>query len=266
MKKCYVVLFIVLLTMPILTFASQMPSGDEIAHNINARDEGLSVSRAVVMELTNKRGKQRIRKTRGFRKYFGDEKRTVIYYLTPRNVKDTAFMTYDYADANRDDDQWLYLPAMRKVRRISASDRGDYFMGTDFTYEDIKQETKVSMEDYRRQTIGKTIIDGHRTFIVESIPIDKTTAKELGYSKVKQWVDAKIWMTRKAKFIGLRNKPLKTIYTKEIKQVQGIWTAHLLEVENHRTGHRTKFSFSEIDYQTSISDDLFTERALRRGL
>lgn len=247
-------------------FAADLPSGDEIAHNINARDEGLSVSRNVVMEMTNKRGKQRIRETRGFRKYFGDEKRTAIYYLSPKNVKDTAFMTYDYADASRDDDQWLYLPAMRKVRRISASDRGDYFLGTDFTYEDIKQETRVSIEDYSRQTIGEAIIDGHRTIIVESTPVNKIIAKELGYNKVKQWVDAKIWMVRKAEFTSLRNKPLKTIYTKEIKQVQGIWTAHLLEVENHKTGHTTKFSFSEVDYQTPISDDLFTERALRRGL
>ncbi len=247
-------------------FAAVLPSGDEIAHNINARDEGLSVSRTVLMEMTDKRGKQRIRKTRGFRKYFGDEKRTAIYYLTPKNIKDTAFMTYDYADASVDDDQWLYLPAMRKVRRISASDRGDYFLGTDFTYEEIKQETRVSIEDYSRKTIGKEIIDGHSTFIAESIPVDKKTAKELGHSKVTQWIDAEIWMIRKAEFDSLRGKPLKTIYTREIKQVQEIWTAHLLEVKNHKTGHTTKFIFSEVDYQTPISDDLFTERALRRGL
>jgi len=266
MKIRYAILLAISLTVPVLTYASQIPSGDEIAHNINARDEGLSVSRTVLMEMIDKRGKQRVRKTRGFRKYFGDDKRTVIYYLTPKNVKDTAFMTYDYADASIDDDQWLYLPAMRKVRRISASDRGDYFLGTDFTYEDIKNETKVSIEDYTRKTIGEAVVDGHRTFIIESVPVDKATAKELGYSKVKQWVDAKIWMARKAEFTSLRNKPLKTIYTKEIKQVQGIWTAHLLEVKNHKTKHNTRFIFSDIDYQEEIRDDLFTERALRRGL
>ncbi|MCF6324030.1 MAG: outer membrane lipoprotein-sorting protein [Gammaproteobacteria bacterium] len=266
MKKIDITATLTLILIMPMTFAATLPSGDEIANNINARDEGVSVSRMVVMEMTDKRGKQRIRKTRGFRKYFGDEKRTVIYYLTPKNVKDTAFMTYDYADASIDDDQWLYLPAMRKVRRISASDRGDYFLGTDFTYEEIKNETRVSIEDYTRKTIGEAIIDGHRTFIIESTPVDKATAKELGYSKVKQWIDAKIWMARKTEFTSLRNKRLKTTYTREIKQVQGIWTAHLLTVENHKTGHSTKFSFSEVDYQTPISDDLFTARAMRRGL
>jgi len=264
MKTLHITVIALAMVAPSL-FAAELPSGDEVANNINARDEGVSVVRTLTMEMTDKRGKQRIRVTRGFRKYFGDEKRTAIYYLSPKNVKDTAFMTYDYADESMDDDQWLYLPAMRKVRRISASDRGDYFLGTDFTYEDIKKESKVSIADYTRKTIGEAVIDGHRTFIVESTPIDKSTAKELGYSKVKQWVDAKIWIVRKAEFTNLRNKPLKTIYTTEIKQVQGIWTAHLLKVENHKTRHTTKFIFSDVDYQTKISDDLFTERALRRG-
>ncbi|VAW89601.1 hypothetical protein MNBD_GAMMA17-399 [hydrothermal vent metagenome] len=265
MKRSLLPLLVASVALPAVTFA-QLPSGDEIANHINARDEGQSVTRTLIMEMTDKRGKQRIRKTRGFRKYYGDEKRTVIYYRSPKNVKDTAFMIYDYADSTIDDDQWLYLPAMRKVRRISASDRGDYFLGTDFTYEDIKQESKVSIEDYTRKTIGEEMIDGHQTFIVESTPIDKATAKELGYNKVKQWVDAEIWIVRKAEFTGLRNRPLKTIYTKAIKQVQGIWSAHLIEAENHKTRHTTKFIFSDIDYQTEISDDLFTERALRRGL
>jgi hypothetical protein len=96
------------------------PEGIEIAKRINARDEGEAVSRKLTMEMVDRRGKKRVRETRGYRKYFGTEKRTVIFYLQPKNVKGIGFMTYDYPDANRDDDQWLYLPAMRKVRRISA--------------------------------------------------------------------------------------------------------------------------------------------------
>jgi len=266
MKQLSIISALLLTLATPLAFAANLPSGDEIAKRINARDEGISVSRNLVMELTNKRGKTRVRETRGFRKYFGTEKRTVIHYLSPKNVKDTAFLTYDYAELKRDDDQWLYLPAMRKVRRISASDRGDYFLGTDFTYEDIKKETKVSIEDYTHQTIGEETIDGHRCYVVTSTPVNEETAKELGYGKVTQWVDAEIWMVRKAEFHDPRGKRLKTIHTKEIRQVQGIWTAHLLEVSQHKTRHNTRFSFSEVDYQTEISDDLFTEHALRRGL
>jgi len=245
---------------------NSLPSGDEIARRINARDEGQTVSRTLTMELIDRRGKRRTRETRSFRKYYGDEKRTVIFYRSPRNIKDTAFLTYDYPDPARDDDQWLYLPALRKVRRISASDRGDYFLGTDFTYEDIKKETKVSMEDYTRQTIGEEIIDGHRCYIVEATPVNEKVAKELGYGRVQRWVDADIWMVRKSEFWDVRGNKLKTIHIRDIRRVQGIWTGHQLEARNHKTGHQTIFTFSNVDYQGKVTDDIFTERALRRGI
>ena len=241
-------------------------SGDEIAKKINERDEGNSVSRDLLMELIDKSGKKRVRNTVGFRKYYGEEKRTVIFYKSPKNIKDTAFLTYDYPEVSKDDDQWLYLPALRKVRRISASDRGDYFLGTDFTYEDIKLETRVSIDDYNRKTVGIEIIDGKECYIVESVPVSEKVAKELGYGKIRSWIDNSIWITRKAEFFDIRQNPLKTTYVKDIKQVQGIWTPHKMTVENHKTGHKTVFTFSNIDYKSKVRDDLFTERALKRGI
>ena len=252
--------------LPTLLTAVELPDGDEIARRINARDEGVAVARNLTMQMTDRRGKTRTRETRGFRKYYGDDKRTVIFYLQPKNVKDTAFLTWDYADPDRDDDQWLYLPAMRKVRRISASDRGDYFLGTDLTYEDIKLETRVSMADYTRVTTGEDVVDGHHCYLVEATPVDQATAKELGYGKVEQCVDDKIWMVRRARFWDTRGNPLKTAYFRDIRQVQGIWTQHRIEVENHKTGHKTLFLFSDVDYRHGVSDELFTREALRRGL
>lgn len=266
MRKITAILVLCCLVLSPLASANTLPSGNEIAQRINARDEGLAVSRNVLMEMTDKRGKTRKRETRGFRKYYGKEKRTVIFYLSPKNVKDTAFLTYDYPDAKRDDDQWLYIPAARKVRRISASDRGDYFLGTDFTFEDIKLESKVSIEDYQRTSLREETLDGIKTYVVEAVPVSKEVAKELGYGRVIQWVDPGIWMTRKAEFYDTRGKLLKTTYTKNIKKVQGIWTSHLLEVDNHKTKHKTRFTFSDVTYDDSISDAFFTERSLRRGL
>ncbi|HHJ39112.1 MAG: hypothetical protein AXA67_11270 [Methylothermaceae bacteria B42] len=244
---------------------TELPSGDEIARRINERDEGIAVSRTVTMEMTEASGKTRIRETQGFRKYYGEEKRTVIFYLSPRSIRDTAFLTYDYADPERDDDQWLYLPALRKVRRISASDRGDYFLGTDFTYEDIKLETRVSLKDYQRKTVGEDQVDGAHCLRLESLPVSREIAEELGYSKVLQCVDDQIWMVRRAKMWDLKNQPLKTIHFRDIRQVQGIWTPHLIEVVNHKTGHQTRFRFANVDYQTGVEDQIFTQNTLKRG-
>lgn len=244
----------------------ELLSGDEIARRINARDDGISVVRDMTMELLDKRGKKRTRKTRSFRKYFETEKRIAIFFQKPRNVRDTAFLTFDYLDDGEEDAQWLYLPALRRVRRISGSDRGDYFMGTDFTYDDIRQDTKVSESDYQRTTLGLGEVDGRPCYIVEGIPSSEDVAEQLGYSRTLSCVDTEIFMVLKSEIWDLQGKALKTIYTRDIRQVQGIWTAHLLEAENHKTGHRTTFVISEVDYQSDLSDDIFTRSALKRGL
>src|SRR5690606_14175570 len=106
------------------------------------------------MVLTDRSGAQRIRDTRVFREEFEDDKRTAIFFTGPKRLQGTGFLTWDYDDPARADDQWLYLPAARRVRRISASDRGDYFLGTDFTYEDVKKQTKLALEDYDFKALG----------------------------------------------------------------------------------------------------------------
>ncbi|MEH6472758.1 MAG: outer membrane lipoprotein-sorting protein, partial [Halopseudomonas sp.] len=154
-----------------------LPSATYVVANINAVDEGEHVIRKLDMTLTDKRGKVRQRDTVAYRKYFGDEKRSVLFYQQPSNVKGTGFLTYDYADNAKDDDQWLYLPALRKVRRISASDRGDYFLGTDLTYEDMKLEGKLQPADWAYRVLTEVTRDGAALLQVEGVPHTKAIAK-----------------------------------------------------------------------------------------
>lgn len=245
--------------------AADLPSGDDIVAQLNARDDGQQVTRVLTMELIDRRGKSRVRETQAYRSYIGDEKRTVLFYRSPTNVKGTGFLTYDYADADTDDDQWLYLPALRKVRRISSSDRGDYFLGTDFSYEDIKKETKVAVEDYTFTTIATEQVDGHLTYVVEGTPVDSDTAEELGYGRVLWRVDPDIWMSRKTDMWDVNGNPLKTLHNEVIENVQGIWTALTLTAVNHKTGHSSIFTFSDVDYESPIDERMFEQAALRRG-
>jgi len=242
-----------------------LPSGDEIARRINARDEGRQVSRTLVMELVDRRGEVRTREVRSFRKYFGEEKRSILFYRTPKNLKDTAFLTWDYPEATRDDDQWLYLPALRKSRRISGADRGGAFLGTDFSYEDVKKETRVGIDDYTRTTLRREAVDGHPCFVVEHVPVSEDIAGELGYGRVLTWVDAELWIVRKAEYWDEAGAPLKTVLVSPIEAIDGIWTPRRLEALNHKTGHRSVFRFEEVDYGAELPDDLFTEAALQRG-
>ena len=254
------------LLFPAVSNGQPLPSGISIADKTHARNEGISMSRTLIMELKDKRGKVRVRETTSLRKYIGNEKRLVIFYQTPKSVMGTAFLTYDYPDPSIDDDQWLYMPALRKTRRISAANRGDYFLGTDLTYEDIKLETRISRDDYNYKTVGKETIDGQETYILEGTPKTKKIAKELGYSKVKLWVDAKIWMLRKAESWDVAGNHLKTTEIRDIRQVQDIWTYHQIFVKNHKTNHETIFRISDIDYKTVLNDDVFTKETLVNGL
>ncbi len=242
-----------------------LPSGDEIIAQVNSRDDGQQVTRKLTMELIDRRGKSRVRETMGYRRYYGDEKRTVPFYLSPTNVKGTGFLTYDYPQADTDDDQWLYLPALRKVRRISASDRGDYFLGTDFSYEDIKKESRIATEDYTFTTLGTEEVDGHLTYLVEGVPVGTETAEELGYGRVQWRIDPEIWMSRKTEMWDVNGNPLKTVRNENIENVQGIWTSLRLSAVNHKTGHSTIFTFSDVDYHAPVADSMFEQRALRRG-
>lgn len=251
---------------PTSSKSQNLPTGLGIADKTYAKDDGISMSRNLTMELKDKRGKVRVRETTSLRKYFGEEKRSAIFYITPKSVMGTAFLTFDYPDASVDDDQWLYMPALRKTRRISAANRGDYFLGTDLTYEDIKLETRISREDYKYKTIGVENIDGHESYIVEGTPKNEKVAKELGYSKVKYWVDSKLWMLRRADSWDIAGNHLKTVIISDIREVQGIWTYHEINVKNHKTNHETIFRISDIDYKTEINDDTFTKEALVNGL
>lgn len=248
------------------TLGAELPNGRTLVEAVNALDEGEQVTRKLHMRMIDRRGKERERDTVSFRKYFGEDKKTVIFYKSPSNVKDTAFMTFDYKDESVDDDQWLYLPAMRKVRRISASDRGDYFLGTDFTYEDIKKEGKIAIEEYTFTTVGEEVLDGIKTYKVEAVTVDEDTAKELGYRKAVIWIDPDINLIRKSLYFDLNGNELKTLMTKDVRQIDGIWTRHVLDVQNHKTGHRTIFTFSKVDYKSPVDDYRFNKQSLVRGL
>jgi hypothetical protein len=250
--------------------AASSKEGIAIVNKVNKVDDGLQVTRKLTMTMVDKRGKKRIRETQAYRKHYQAEKRTVLFYKKPSNVKGTAFLTFDYKDILKDDDQWLYLPAMRKVRRISSSDRGDYFLGTDFTYEDIMLEGKLALTDYdfsvlRNEKINLSSGESFDTVVLQGIPKNKLIGKDLGYARTLIWVDTKEWVVVKADYWDLKNKPLKSLVMTDIRFIDNIITRHVLSIQNHKTGHQTIFTFSDVDYISTVKDSLFTKRALKRG-
>ena len=125
---------------------------------------------------------------------------------------------------------------------------------------------RVSIDDYQRKTLAESEVDGFHCLLLESVPISNKIAAELGYSKVEQCVDDEIWMVCQSKMWDVQGRLLKTIHAKDIRLVEGIWTQHELEVTNHKMGHHKQFGFSDVHYNQGVSDKLFTQNAMKRGL
>ena len=130
-------------------------TAEEIAKKVESRDDGDNSISTMTMISTDKHNKERVRSMKSYSKNKGEDSQSVIFFLKPSDVKNTSFLTYDYDDDKRDDDQWLYLPALNKTKRIPASDKDSSFMGSDFSYSDM---TEPNLDDYNFKVLKESYI------------------------------------------------------------------------------------------------------------
>jgi len=217
----------------------------------------------LIMKLINKKGKERLRKITRLAKTdaVGNEK-SLIRFLSPADVKGTGLLTIE--NTGRDDDQWLYLPALRKVRRISASNRSDSFMGSDFTYEDLGPE---KLEDYDYSLIKTEVVDEVECFLIAAVPNNAKEKKASGYSKRHLWIRQDNFVVIRTDFYDKKGELAKTFTASDIRLIAGTgkWRAHRMEMKNLKTGHRTVLLFENFAINQGVKDDLFTRRYLKRG-
>lgn len=240
---------------------AQELTGREIAEQVAARPEGQAVSRTIRMTLTDRKGRVRERQAIVLKFQQADGDATRISYLAPKSVRGVTFLSLDSGGRN---DRWLYLPATRKVRRIPASDRGDYFLGTDFTYEDVQSDLKFEVDDYRFAFEARVRQDDQTLYHISGEPVSTGIARQLGYGGFEAWVNSRTWMPQEIRFRDLKGEELKTIYVQQVRPVESIWTAHYVEAVNHRTGHRTLFEYESVTYPETLSADYFDSARLGR--
>jgi outer membrane lipoprotein-sorting protein len=237
------------------------PTGLEIMTHVDERDDGDDQKSRALFELINKRGQTRERNTiRFWKDYDGKDDfdaKMMTFFESPPDVEGTGFLSWSYEDVDKDDDQWLYLPALRRVRRIAASDKGDSFMGTDFTYDDMG-ERKV--EEDTHTLLGTENLDATPCYKVESKPKEE----DYIYSRKITWVDAKEWIPIRVDYYDRKGNLLKTLTT-EWQQIDGIWTWDKATMKNHQTGHQTVIDVEDVELNTGLSDDDLTTRMLERG-
>lgn len=210
--------------------------------------------------LTNSAGQQRVRKTIGYTKLKpgGTERMRMTRFVSPPDVKGTASLLVE--EAEQDDNIWIYLPALKKVRRLVASNKRDSFLGTDFSYADVIGHP---VKDWSFKLVREEALNGQTCYVVEGKPRSDEVKAETGYSKRVEWIGKDNAVTLKSEFWDEAGQPLKTAQFKEVRQVHAAtdkWQPMLLEVLNTQTGHRTTIQFSNFAVNQQIKDELFTPR------
>ncbi len=237
----------------------------DIAQRVHDRDDGKSLVEDMTMVLIDKNGHKRVRQLKTFSKDFGEDTHKILFFKSPADVKDTAFLTYDYEDNSKDDDQWLYLPALKKVKRIPTSDKSSSFMGSDFSYYDM---TDRDVDDFDYKILKHVKVRGHDTTMIESTPKTEAVVDESGYTKTIGLIREDIDMVVRS--IGfLKNGKRKYFDVTKMHKQDGIWVIDEMTMttkKGKQTLHKTILDFSNIKVNQPLKDDLFTTRRLQKGL
>lgn len=252
MLKLRLIVLCIFVILPVLT--AKEITGREIMKKVDNRYTGDDQVGDMTMTLIKSSGRKRVRKVRVWQKDYGENNKSLMRFLLPADVRGTGFLVWEHKE--KDDDQWLYLPALKKVRRISTREKEKSFMGTDFSYEDLGSH---NLDDYNYTLLGSEIYDGEGCYVVESVP---KPGKEKSYDKTTSWIRKDIFLAIKIDFYDKKGNFLKSLHTADIEKIDGIWTIRRMEMENAEKKHRTILEFTNVRYNTGLKDNIFTERNL----
>ncbi|MDP2166990.1 MAG: outer membrane lipoprotein-sorting protein [Thermodesulfovibrionales bacterium] len=212
----------------------------------------------IMMKLISKGGQERIRELTMLRKNYGEpggDQKYFIYFFQPADVRDMTFMVYKYP--KKDDDRWLFVPALNMVKRIAAQDKRSSFVGSDFTYEDVSGR---DIEDDGHEVIKEEKIGDKDCYALKSTP----KAADVDYGYKLSWIDKAGFLPLKEEYYDRRGELYKVFSADEIKEVKGFPTITKRSMKNLQSGHRTETTFTKTDYNIGIEDSLFSERFLKQ--
>ncbi|MBI4515683.1 MAG: outer membrane lipoprotein-sorting protein [Deltaproteobacteria bacterium] len=217
----------------------------------------------LTLRITDRRGNERVRDLVIYmKKYPEDASRSIVFFDSPPEIKGTGFL--QWANAHKPDEQWLYLPELKRVRQIAAGSKRESFVGTDFSYEDlaiISQITDWSEADASTALLRQEEIDGAAAAALEFTP----TGKDLGYARVRIWLRLADLVILKFEFDDKKGGVAKVLTASDIRPVGSIPTAFRFLMQNVQSGSHTTAEFNTITYDNGLADDVFTQRMLERG-
>lgn len=210
----------------------------------------------MTMTLVNANGQKSVRqmKMKTLEKEGGDK--SLMEFIAPADVKGTKFLSYAHVD--KDDDQWLYLPALKRVKRISSRNKSGSFMGSEFSYEDLNA---FDMDKYSYEGEAQEVeLKGKKFYKTWRVPKDKNS----GYTKQESLVDASTFLAQETKYYDRKKELLKVATFSGYKKIDGVWRIGQIEMKNLQNDKATVLAWSNETIKTGLSDKDFNKRVLKR--
>jgi hypothetical protein len=216
------------------------------------------------MTIIDNRGRERVRKIATVSKLYdnGETEKRLIRFFSPADVKGTGLLTFDYE--NRDDDMWLFMPALRKTRRIVSTEKAKNFMGSEFTYADM---TPPILDNFTYEILGEEEVTGTTCWKIEMTPVDDDVADENGFSKRISFIAKQDFVIRKAIYYNLDgefHKELAVENVKEIDTQNHKYRPMRMVMTNQQNGRKSVLDVDEIQFNPEVKDEFFTTRYLER--
>lgn len=242
-----------------LSAQSPEAKGLDIAKAADQYDQGFNSSQTkLTMILTNKQGQESTRyMSNKTLEQIEDGDKSLIVFDSPRDVKGTATLTFTHKEGS--DDQWLYLPAVKRVKRISSDNKSGPFMGSEFAYEDLSSQ---EVEKYTYKFLKEETINGVATYVIERDPVDPKS----GYARQVVWYNQENYRLEKMDFYDRKNTLLKTLeYSGYKVYKEKYWRAGQMDMVNHQTGKKTRLLFEDYVFDLGFTDNDFSQNSLRRA-
>jgi outer membrane lipoprotein-sorting protein len=257
MKKFKLIIVATLVLLASLS-ANTPLTGTQIIEKTYNRPTSEDQTAILTMILTNKNGQTRVRKMQQFSKDMGDKEKSIMFFVSPADVKNTSFMNWTY-DSDKSDDQWIYLPALKKVKRISSDSKSDYFMGSDFTYDDLG-DRKINADIHT--LLREETVNDKECYVIKSDSKDE----DYMYSKTITWINKATFIGIKKEFYDEDEDLLKILEIKKVEKLSDLYIITHKEMKNVQKDHSTTITLNNVNINTGISEEKFTERMMTRGI
>ncbi len=234
-------------------------TGLEIMAEVVERDSGFGDSIVdLTMMLFNHQGDKSIRQIKFKTLEMQDDgDKSLSVFNSPKDIKGTAFLSFTHA--LEADEQWLYLPAIKRVKRISSSNKSGPFLGSEFAFEDL---TSFELEKFSYQYLRDETINGIDSFVIEMYP----QYKHSGYTRQIMWVDKQRYIPVKVTYYDRKDALLKTLTYKKYQQyLEQYWRSDEMEMENHQNGKKTLLHWNKYQFKVGLSDRDFDRNSLKRS-